>query len=60
MLFRPRRMTENEFLLIEWWNVVKGVEIENMIEKFSKEEFGSQWYDTWRIYYKGWWCGRVS
>ena len=31
-------MTENEFLLIERGIVAKGVEIENMIEKFSKEE----------------------
>ena len=33
MPFRQRIMTENEFLLIEWWNVSKGVENENMKRK---------------------------
>ena len=37
MPLRPRRMTENEFLLIEWWIVAKGVEIENMAEFQSIE-----------------------
>ena len=35
MQFRPRRMTENEFLLIEWGNVAKGVENDDM--KHEKE-----------------------
>ena len=37
MPFRPRRMTENEFLLIERGIVSKGVEIENMKRKKDRK-----------------------
>ena len=37
MPFRQRRMTENEFLLIERGNIAKGVENENMAEFQSIE-----------------------
>ena len=37
MPFRPRRMTENEFLLIEWGIVAKGVEIDDMKRKKDRK-----------------------
>ena len=37
MPFRPRRMTENELLLIERVNVEKGVDIEHMKRKKDRK-----------------------